>query len=350
MLYSRLISALGTEGNSPDGKTDALSLSQSTEMPSLAHGWVSRVGFGGAAISGEGGGYGFGDISEREAIDLLSAVLDEGINLFDTAPVYGFGLSESRIGKAFARKRDRVFLVSKGGVSWQENRRIFHSNKRDLLSRMLDQSLSRLQTDYLDLYLIHWPDAQVPITETLEFLHNSQQSGKIRAYGFSNYSITGLHEILALSPIHAIQHEYNVFKRASFREIGKFAISHNLGVMGYGTFNKGILTGHVTLEREKLQQFSKTDLRSWAPWWKREDRTYQYAFVKDLELLLKESGYGLLDFALGFSLAEPSISTALCGMRSISQLREITAALDHLPSPCLVKELLIRLEHLLPSE
>ena len=85
---------------------------------------ISSIGFGGAAISGEGGGYGFGAISEKEAISLLHESLEKGMTVFDTAPIYGFGTSERRMGKAFKDRRDKAFIVSKGGITWHENKRV----------------------------------------------------------------------------------------------------------------------------------------------------------------------------------------------------------------------------------
>ena len=86
------------------------------------------MAFGGAAISGEGGGYGFGNISEADSIELLHMSYDLGLRIFDTAPIYGFGLSEIRMGKAFKEMREKVFIVSKSGVTWGDNKRVDMSN------------------------------------------------------------------------------------------------------------------------------------------------------------------------------------------------------------------------------
>ena len=115
------------------------------------------LAFGGAAISGEGGGYGFGDISESAAIDLLKEAYDLGFTIFDTAPIYGFSLSEKRMGKAFKSMRDKVFIVSKSGVTWNESKRVDMTNDPKVARLMLEQSLRDLESDYIDLYMIHWP-------------------------------------------------------------------------------------------------------------------------------------------------------------------------------------------------
>ena len=100
---------------------------------------VSRLSFGGAAVSGEAGGYSFGGTSEQDSLRLLRAAYDKGINLFDTAPIYGFGESERRIGKAFKGMRDKVFIVSKSGVTWDEDKKPRTDNSPATTRRMIDQ-------------------------------------------------------------------------------------------------------------------------------------------------------------------------------------------------------------------
>ena len=107
---------------------------------------VSPVSFGGAGISSEGRGYSFGYISEKDAIALLRKAYDQGINLFDTAPIYGHGVSETRIGKAFRNIREKVFIVSKSGVTWDESGQITRTNDPAVAQRMLEQSLRDLKT------------------------------------------------------------------------------------------------------------------------------------------------------------------------------------------------------------
>jgi len=155
---------------------------------------ISKIplAFGGAAISGEGGGYGFGDINENDSIELLNSAYDKGIRIFDTAPIYGFGLSEVRMGKAFKQTRDKVFIVSKSGVTWGENKRVDMTNDPVVTTKMLEQSLRDLQSDYIDLYMIHWPDTRVDIRRPLEVLAKAKHQGKIKHIGLCNTNIADL--------------------------------------------------------------------------------------------------------------------------------------------------------------
>ena len=136
---------------------------------------LSKLVFGGASISGEGRGYGFGDISETDAIDLLHCAFDSNINFYDTAPIYGYGLSELRMGIAFKHMREKVFICSKAGVDWHDNSRVNMTNDPKTVARMFDESRKRLNSDYIDLYMIHWPDKNVDIRSSLEPLYKLKE-------------------------------------------------------------------------------------------------------------------------------------------------------------------------------
>ena len=160
---------------------------------------ISAVGFGAASISGEGGGYGFGDISDQEAIDLVHCAQDMGINLFDTAPIYGFGLSEQRLGKALqGARRDDAFIVSKCGIAWDDARRVRIDNSPETTRSMIEQSLRDLQTERIDLYLVHWPDGNVDIRRPIEVMARAQEEGKLGAIGLSNTNPEDLAYLLRL--------------------------------------------------------------------------------------------------------------------------------------------------------
>ena len=150
---------------------------------------IDRLGFGGAALSGEGGGYGFGAISEQQSQDLLHEVIQSGIGLIDVAPIYGFGLAEKRLGKALKGRRDRVRVISKAGVTWDGSQRVDVNNSPQVVLKMLEQSLQDLQTDYIDDYLIHWPDPRNDIRAAMEVLAKAQEQGKIRRVGLSNTNL-----------------------------------------------------------------------------------------------------------------------------------------------------------------
>jgi myo-inositol catabolism protein IolS len=297
---------------------------------------VSCVGFGGAAISGEGGGYGFGEISESDAIDLVKRAFDLGINLFDTAPIYGFGESERRLGKALKSIRDKVWVISKSGVSWHPNRRVNMTNDPKVTLQMLEQSLRDLNTDYIDLYMIHWPDQQVDIRRPMEILAQAQHEKKIRFLGLSNTNPGDYERASQIARIEVLQSEYNAFTRYPEEELWPLVKAHRLGFMSWGTLDKGILTGRVSDEKRK---FDPSDARSHAPWWKSQDRSWKFRVVEKLRPILDEFEMTPLEACIGYVLAHREVSSALCGARTAAQLEGIVAAASKTMPTELVNEI-----------
>jgi len=292
------------------------------------------LAFGGASISGEGGGYGFGNISEGEAIDLLKEAFDLGLRLFDTAPIYGFGLSEQRLGKAFNQNREKVFIVSKSGVTWHENKRVDMTNKPEVTQKMLEQSLRDLNTDYIDLYMIHWPDANVDIRRPLEILAKAKEQGKIKHIGLCNTTIEDLEKSKEVEKVEVVQSEFNFFQNALAETLFPYLKEHNISFMSWGTLDKGILTGRV----DEKRKFDATDCRSWAPWWKNADNKSKFNAMKKIWPLLDKEGHTGLELALAHNLHFEEVTTALCGARNSEQLRSLFKALDNLPRKEILEE------------
>lgn len=295
---------------------------------------VSEIAFGGASISGEGGGYGFGHIGDEEAAQLLTRSFERGINLFDTAPVYGFGLSEKRIGRAFRGMRDRVLIVSKGGIVWDHRKRIKIDNHPNVMQKMLAQSLKDLQTDYIDLYMIHWPDKNMDIRKPMEYLSRAKEEGKIRAIGLCNAGCDDVLRAGEIDTVDVLQSELNLFNHSAFNDLREILRDKKPGFLSWGTLDKGILTGRVTPERT----FDDADARSWAPWWKHEDRTPKYRAMEKITALLSDAGHTPLELALGFVLQWNEVSAALCGIRNTGQLAAAIDALAHLPQKEILDE------------
>ncbi len=285
------------------------------------------LGFGGASISGEGAGYGFGDITENSAIELLLEAKDLGIRVFDTAPIYGFGLSEQRMGKAFKSCREEVFIISKSGVTWHENKRVDMSNDPAVTTKMLEQSLRDLDSEYIDLFMIHWPDANVDIRKPIEVLAKAKDQGKIKHIGLCNTNLEDLNKAFEVTQIEAVQNQLNLFERDAL-ELFDYLRKKDISFMSWGTLDKGILTGRVDRDRK----FDKSDCRSWAPWWKEMDKESRFKAMEKINPLLKDAGNSGLELALGHNLSYPEVSLLLCGARNSEQLNGLIKALDHLPS------------------
>ncbi|TDJ07313.1 MAG: aldo/keto reductase [Deltaproteobacteria bacterium] len=283
------------------------------------------IGFGGGAISGEGKGYGFGPISENESITLLNKARERGIKVFDTAPIYGFGTSEIRMGKAFAKCREEVFIVSKGGITWDQNKRVDLDNSPRVITKMLEDSLKNLSTDYLDIYMIHWPDPRTDIRRPMEVLSRFKEKGMIKHIGLCNTNMEDLNKAQEIEKIEVLQSEFNLFNTSTKTDILE-KLNEPVYFIGWGTLDKGIISGRVTPDRD----FESSDARSWAPWWKKSDKNQKMKKMKKVLSYLKESGHTGLEMALGFNKAN-KISLSLIGMRNPDQLDSVFKALENLP-------------------
>lgn len=179
----------------------------------------SRIGLGTWAI----GGWMWGGADKKESIRTIHAALDRGINLIDTAPVYGYGRSEEIVGEALRQhgRRESIILATKVGIDWTTGRIERNSTRQRILNE-LEDSLRRLQTDYIDIYQVHWPDPCAPIEETAATLRELYEQGKICAIGVSNHSPEEMDRFISVAPIHTIQPPYNLFERNRTGRIAVF--------------------------------------------------------------------------------------------------------------------------------
>ncbi len=274
---------------------------------------ASFLGFGGAGLSGDGGGYGFGSMSENEAKSLIFKALDYGINTFDTAPIYGFGVSEQRLGKYLPKNS---FIVTKGGVDWHENKRVNMSNDPKIIEKMLNQSLQRLNREVIDVYMIHWPDPKFPIEAPLEVLIRAKKEGKILHIGLCNTNEDDLNRSLKLTRIELIQSQYNYFTPNSIKDLKPLLDAHQIGFMSWGTFDKGILSGRVDLERK----FESSDARSWAPWWKAQNLEEKLQKLEKLKSIGQKLNLTLPELAIGHQFICTEVSSCLIGWKNIQDL------------------------------
>lgn len=280
------------------------------------------LGFGGASISGEGGGYGFGAIGEDEAINLLLEAFDLGIKVFDTAPIYGFGLSEKRIGKAFKNKREEVFIISKSGVTWHSTKRVNMTNDPIVCRKMLEDSLKNMNTDYIDLYMIHWPDKTVDIRRPLEVLYKAKEKNLINHIGLCNTNEADLLKALEVSPIAAVQSEFNLFNNKEAETLFPLLTKEKISFMGWGTLDKGIISGRV----DKSREFDKEDARSWAPWWKKSNKDKKIEVIQKIKGSKKYNSLDFVSLALSFNLSYENVNLCLVGPRNKNQLRQLLSS------------------------
>jgi len=201
---------------------------------------ISRVALGTWAM----GGWMWGGTDQRESIATIHAALHQGINLIDTAPVYGFGVSEEIVGAALVGVRDQAVIATKTGLEWRDGK-IYRNATRARILREVDDSLRRLRTDYIDIYQVHWPDPLVPVEETAEAMRSLYEQGKIRAIGVSNFSVAQMERFRRVAPLHVLQPPYNLFERAIETEILPYCRANDIVTLGYGALCRGLLSGRM---------------------------------------------------------------------------------------------------------
>jgi aryl-alcohol dehydrogenase-like predicted oxidoreductase len=274
---------------------------------------VSRVAIGTWAI----GGWMWGGTDEAESIATIRAALEHGINVIDTAPVYGFGRSEEIVGKAIAHSdlRSNVIIATKTGLEWHGGK-VSRNASRARITREIEDSLRRLQTDYIDVYQVHWPDPLVMIEETAEAMYTLYNQGKIRAIGVSNFSVDQIARFRRVAPLHVLQPPYNLFERGVEADLLTYCRENQLATFGYGALCRGLLSGRMRTDTA----FGGDDLRRTDPKFVQPRYAQYLNTVQKLDqLALQRFGKRVIHLAIRWML-DQGITTALWGARHPNQL------------------------------
>jgi aryl-alcohol dehydrogenase-like predicted oxidoreductase len=288
---------------------------------------ISAIGVGCWEIGG-----GYGSIEETEFIKAVNRALDLGINCFDTAQAYGFGASEKSLAKALGSRRKEAVITTKFGVGYKEAPN-FRDSSRKRIMESIDSSLAALNTDYVDVYMVHWPDVNTPFEETMRALDDLVQQGKVRAVGISNFRLSQIETSMKTRRVDVAQYCWNMFDRRMQKDIYPYCQQHGIGVMAYGSLAYGLLTGAFTEDTN----FESDDWRA------RRGRMgginlFQHLFgpdyfpknirvVEELKGMAKRYGKSLPQFALRWTLSNPVISTALVGCRNSAEVDDNVGAL-----------------------
>ena len=287
---------------------------------------TSVVGFGGWPM---GRGH-YGSFDDNEVVRAIHASIDLGVTLFDTAAVYGWGEGEILLGQALEGKREDVVLVSKAGIPWDEEgggRR--RDSSRESLEKSLNESLTRLQTDYLDLFLIHWPDESRPMSVPMEAFVDFQKQGKIRYGGVSNFSPQQMSDCLDVFPIVTNQVGYHLFDQRPEPEIVPFCADNGMGIMAYGSLAHGLLTGTMTPDTTFEEDDWRRSLMAFGqPIFKGQNFLDNLKKVDTLKEIAADKGFSVAQLALAWVASEPTVSVALVGTRRPEEIQENVAAAD----------------------
>ena len=283
---------------------------------------VSALGLGTWAMGATPETWGL--VDDNESIAAIHAALDLGVNLIDTAPIYGLGHSEQIVGRAVGDRRDQVVLATKCGLQ-------FPGPEGGLPRRCLapaaigeecEASLRRLGTDHLDLYQCHWPDPEVPISDTMGALVRLREQGKIRAIGVSNFSVEQLAEACAAGPVCSVQPSLSLIDRRAAAHLLPYCESRHLAVLPYSPLGKGILTGKFNADT------AFEDVRSRDPEYIGARYAANLALVEGLRVIARHHDRTVSQVALNFLMNTPGVTAPLFGAKRPSQVRENVGAAD----------------------
>ena len=288
---------------------------------------VSAIGFGCWEIGGT-----YGRIDEAQFARAVQQAVDNGITCFDTAEAYGMGVSEEALARALGSRRRDVSIVTKFGVGYEEMPSRRDSGRARVLTS-IEKSLQRLQTDHVDVFLVHWPDPATPLDETVRALDDIVRQGKTRFIGVSNFRLAQIEDCMRLRPIDVVQYGWNMFDRRMQAEIFPYCAAQQIGVMAYGSLAYGVLSGtfHAGMQFEESDWRSKGgmvgNLNLFRTLFGPDHFPRNLAAVEELRPLAEKYGKTLPQFALRWTLSNLVVGTALVGFRAPGEVTENLGAL-----------------------
>ncbi|MEX0928350.1 MAG: aldo/keto reductase [Balneolales bacterium] len=288
---------------------------------------VSAIAFGAWAA----GGWMWGGSNRAESVGAIRAAYDQGMTTIDTAPVYGQGSSEEIVGEAIKGiPRDNVQVLTKYGMRWDTTRGEFafksrdnHGNEIDLhrysgresIIRECEDSLVRLDTDYIDLYQIHWPDLTTPIEETMSAVAQLMEEGKVRYAGVCNYNAEQMQEAEKYVPLVSNQVPYSMVKRNIEASLVPWCIEHGKSILAYSPLERGLLTGKM----QPGYQFRDGDHRARLHYFRDENLKRTRGFLDTIRPLADAKKATLSQLVLRWTLEQPGITIVLAGARNAGQ-------------------------------
>lgn len=264
------------------------------------------------------------DVNQRDSLATLQAAVDAGINFLDTAYIYGFqGESERMIARALGHRRDEIVIASKCGLHWERRKQV-HDAKPETIRRECEASLQRLGTDCIDLYYLHAPDPNMPLSDSASAMKQLLDAGKVRAVGVSNFkTIAQYEEFQTVCPISADQPHYNMLQREIEAERLPWCMAHNVSVCVYWPLMKGFLAGKLARDH----RWDTKDGRQKYPVFQGEHWTKTHDFLDKLRPIAAECGLTLAQLVIAWTIQRLGITVALCGAKRPEQIRETAAAM-----------------------
>lgn len=282
---------------------------------------VSRLCMGGCPM----GGHGWGIVQEQELINAVHAALERGINFFDTADTYGLGQSERTLGRSLGSRRHKAVIASKFGVR-VENQTTFYDNSPQWIRTACENSLRRLNTDYIDLYQMHYRDGHTDISAVVETLEVLRQEGKIRYFGLCNLTRKDLEDLRQYKgSFSTIQNQYSLACRDFEEDILELSRELELNPLSWGSLGQGVLTGKY----DRNATFGSDDRRSRAAYvnFHGDKLLKNLEIVEHMRHVAEHYGKPLSALAVRFILDYLPDSVVLCGIKRPEQILNNAEAL-----------------------
>jgi aryl-alcohol dehydrogenase-like predicted oxidoreductase len=285
---------------------------------------ITRVGFGAWAIGGGGWQFGWGPQDDDESVAAIRRALEQGVNWIDTAAAYGFGRSETIVGRALEGVVERPYVFTKCSLLEGPDRTVVHNLKRDSILREAHDSVQRLGVDAIDLYQIHWPIPAADIEQGWAALAELKEQGLVRHIGVSNFDVDQLRVIQQIAPVETLQPQYSLIERDVGREILPFAEREGVGVIVYSPMGSGMLTGGMT--RERIRQLPEDDWRKQDASFNEPRLTQNLALVDRLTAVADRHDTAPGAVAVAWTLRNPGVDGAIVGFRRPDQVDTILPA------------------------
>ncbi|OOR22617.1 aldo/keto reductase [Bacillus cereus] len=282
---------------------------------------ISQLGLGTNAVGGHNL---YANVNEEEGKQMIEEAIQQGITFFDTADSYGVGRSEELVGEVLKGKRHEFVLATKGGIQPLLNGEVYINNEPSYLRNAVENSLRRLQTDYIDLYYLHFTNPETSYIDSIGELTRLKEEGKIRSIGISNVSVEQLKEANRYGDIDVVQAPYNMLNRTAGEELLPYCIEADISFIPYGPLAFGILGGKYTEDFKVNEKDWRNGVNLF------EENTYKSNFkkVEKLKGLAQENNIEMSHLALAWLLNKKGIDTVIPGGKRAAQIRESVRAVD----------------------
>jgi hypothetical protein len=289
---------------------------------------VSPICFGTWQLGGD-----WGQFDEYEAVAAIHFAREQGINFFDTAHGYGFGDSESLLGRALRddldHRRDQVVIATKGGLRMDEQAGLVRDSSPEWIREGTLRSLAALEVDFIDLLQLHWPDPNTPLEQTGAAVQELVDEGLVRHVGVSNFSPGQMDELSRTRPVETLQPPYSMFRREIEADVLPYCQEHHMGVLVYGPLAHGLLTGTMSPD----QSFDADDWRGSSSEFRGDDLRRNLEIVERLQGFAAERSVSVSQLAVAWTLAHPAVQVSIVGTRSQKHIEESLGALEIALSP-----------------